>query len=161
MTADHLAAPHPPSRAPRRRSPRCGPTPAAARSRASGSTPGSTTTAGNGISRNSPGLTIGGRYTVRIRRDADRTFAVGEPVYTGEHLAPATRAEMEARDVTATAALAAAVRDRSDARSRALDAAIGPLAVIAGRLSFGHERDALLAYVIRRLTREWSTRDRR
>jgi hypothetical protein len=62
---------------------------------------------------------------------------------------------MEALDIAAAASLAARTRDRNDARRKALDDALQPLADIAAKLKFGHERDAFLAYLIRRLTTKW------
>jgi hypothetical protein len=59
---------------------------------------------------------------------------------------------MEALDLAAATVLAAKKRERSEARTRALDDAIGPLAEIAAKLKFGDERDAFVAYVIRRLS---------
>jgi hypothetical protein len=100
-------------------------------------------------------LTVGGQYTVTVARDGDRVSVYGEPRYTGEQVDEHTRREMEALDLAAEAALAAQARDRSDARRRALDDAVQPLVAIAAGLRFGHERDAFLAYVIRRLTHPW------
>jgi hypothetical protein len=65
------------------------------------------------------------------------------------------RSEMEALDIAASAILAAQARDSNDARRKALEDAVQPLAEIAARLRFGHERDAFLAYVIRRLAQRW------
>lgn len=61
-----------------------------------------------------------------------------------------TRQQLEALDL-----VAAAARDRNDARRRALDGAIAPLVELAGTLAFGYERDAFCAHVIRRLTARW------
>ncbi|GAA1025837.1 hypothetical protein GCM10009557_01340 [Virgisporangium ochraceum] len=105
-----------------------------------------------------PGLTIGGRYTISVSRDDDdkNVTVYGEARYTGERIDDEQmRREMEALDVAAAARLAAQARDRSDARRKALDDAVGPLAAIARKLAFGHERDAFLAHVIRRITRDW------
>jgi hypothetical protein len=100
-------------------------------------------------------LTVGGRYAVTAARDGDRVSVYGEPRYTGDRVDERTRRQMEALDLTAEAALAAQARDRSDARRKALDDAMQPLVEIAATLRFGHERDAFLAYVIRRLTHPW------
>jgi hypothetical protein len=99
--------------------------------------------------------TIGGRYTVSVEREGDRVSISSTPRYTGQQVDAETHREMEALDIAAAATLAAQARDRNDARRKALDDAIQPLADIAGKLTFGNERDAFLAYVIRRLAREW------
>jgi hypothetical protein len=102
------------------------------------------------------GRTIGGRYTVTVARKGATVAVYGEARYTGQLVDDAqTRREMEALDLAAAALLAAQVRDRNDARRKALDDAVQPLAAIAAKLKFGHERDAFLAHVIRRLTRHW------
>jgi hypothetical protein len=102
-----------------------------------------------------PAITIGGRYTVAVAREGDTVSAYGEAHYTGDGVDDRTRREMEALDIAATAILAAQARERNDARRKALDDAVQPLANIAAKLTFGNERDAFLAYVIRRLTHEW------
>ncbi len=103
----------------------------------------------------SAAVMIGGRYTVTVSREGTNTWLHGEPHYTGEYADARTRREMEALDIAAMAALAAKTRERNDARRKALDDALQPLVDLAAKVSFGHERDALLAYVIRRLTRHW------
>jgi hypothetical protein len=102
-----------------------------------------------------PAITIGGRYTVTVAREGDTVSAYGEARSTGDGVDDRTRREMEALDIAATAILAALARERNDARRKALDDAVQPLADIAAKLTFGNERDAFLAYVIRRLTHEW------
>jgi len=102
-----------------------------------------------------PAITIGGRYTVTVAREGDTVSVYGEARYTGDGVDDRTRREMEALDIAAMAILAARARERNDARRKALDDAVRPLADIAAKLKFGHERDAFLAYVIRRLTHEW------
>lgn len=103
-----------------------------------------------------PALTIGGRYTVSVVRSDKNVTVYGEARYTGERLDDEQeRREMEALDVAAAANLAARTRDRNDSRRKALDDAVEPLAAIARKLAFGHERDAFLAYVIRRISRDW------
>lgn len=100
-----------------------------------------------------PVVLIGGRYTVMVSRDGEDTWIHGEPMFAGSPLTEDIRREMEALDIAAMTALAAKRRERSEARTRALDEAIEPLAKIAAKLKFGDERDAFLAYVIRRITR--------
>ena len=102
-----------------------------------------------------PASTVGGKYALMVTRDGEQVRVTPQPRYTGEHVDNATRREMEALDIAASAMLAASARDRNDARRKALDDAVQPLADIAAKLKFGHERDALLAYVIRRITRPW------
>jgi hypothetical protein len=102
-----------------------------------------------------PGVLVGGRYTVTVARDGENTWIYGEPLFAGSPLNERIRHEMEALDIAATTALAAKKRERNQARTRALDDAIQPLVKIAAKLNFGDERDAFLAYVIRRLTQPW------
>jgi hypothetical protein len=99
--------------------------------------------------------TIGGRYAVLVTRTGTRVSTYPEARYTGERVDEVTRREMEALDIAASALLAAQTRDRNDARRKALEDAVQPLAEIAAKLRFGHERDAFLAYVIRRLAQRW------
>jgi hypothetical protein len=101
------------------------------------------------------GILIGGRYTVTVSRDGENTWIHGEPLFAGSPLNEDIRREMEALDIAATTALAAKRRERSEARTRALDDAIEPIAKLAAKLKFGDERDAFLAYVIRRLSQRW------
>ncbi len=102
-----------------------------------------------------PAITIGGRYTVTVAREGEQVSVYGEARYTGPPVDDRARREMEALDIAAMAILAAQAREHNDARRKALDDAVRPLADIAAKLKFGHERDAFLAYVIRRLTHEW------
>jgi hypothetical protein len=102
-----------------------------------------------------PAITIGGRYTVTVAREGEQVAVYGEARYTGQPVDDGTRREMEALDIAATALLAAQARERNDARRNSLDDAVQPLADIAAKLKFGHERDAFLAYVIRRLAQKW------
>src|SRR5439155_14084706 len=98
---------------------------------------------------------IGGRYVVTVSRKGKNTWLHGEARYTGERVDERTRREMEALDIAAMAVLAATTRERNDARRKALDDALRPLVDLAAKVSFGHERDAFLAYVIRRITNPW------
>jgi hypothetical protein len=103
-----------------------------------------------------PAATIGGQYTITVSRHAKKVTVYGKARYTGDRIDDDQICrDMEALDIAAAATLAAQARDRSDARRKALDDAIEPLAAIARKLSFGHERDAFLAYVIRRIGRDW------
>jgi hypothetical protein len=99
--------------------------------------------------------TVGGKYALMVTRDGERVSVYPEPRYTGVRVDEATRREMEALDIAAAAILAAQARDRNDSRRKALEDAIAPLAEIAAKLRFGHERDAFLAHVIRRLSGRW------
>lgn len=96
--------------------------------------------------------TIGGKYALLVTRTGEQVSVYPEARYTGEQVDEGTRREMEALDIAAVALLAAQARDRNDARRKALEDAVQPLAEIAAKLRFGHERDAFLAYVIRRLS---------
>jgi hypothetical protein len=100
-------------------------------------------------------ITIGGRYRLTVARHGDTISVYGKARYTGDQVDDGARREMEALDIAAEAFLAARTRDRNDARRKALDDALEPLVEIAAKLRFGHERDAFLAHVIRRLTSRW------
>jgi hypothetical protein len=102
-----------------------------------------------------PANTVGGRYALLVTRDGERVSVYPVARYTGDRVDEGTRREMEALDIAASALLAAQARDRNDARRKALEDAVQPLAEIAVKLRFGHERDAFLAYVIRRLAQRW------
>jgi hypothetical protein len=99
--------------------------------------------------------TIGGRYAVLVTRNGEQVSVYPEARYTGDRVDEGTRREMEALDIAASALLAVQARDRNDSRRKALEDAVQPLAEIAAKLRFGHERDAFLAYVIRRLSQRW------
>jgi hypothetical protein len=66
------------------------------------------------------------------------------------------RARAEARHRAAETALRHSQLERSDKRASALDAALEPLIRISSELR-PTDRDALLAYVIRKITRPWAS----
>ena len=97
----------------------------------------------------------GSEYRVQVTRHADGTITKhGEAVYVGRHGDDAVRAKLEAGHRAAETRLRLAALERNDRRHSALDEAIEPLAAIVRSASFG-DRDAILAYVMRRLARAW------
>jgi hypothetical protein len=102
-----------------------------------------------------PATSVGGRYIIKVRNEGERVIVLSDPVYLGDRVDVEARLTMEAQDLVAVARLAGLARERSDSRKAALDEALAPLIAIAANLKFGHERDAFLAYVIRRITQGW------
>ncbi|HLJ99128.1 MAG TPA: hypothetical protein VKU39_04380 [Streptosporangiaceae bacterium] len=94
---------------------------------------------------------IGSHYTVSVTRREDGITLHGKPAYAGSDAEPGTCRALRAADAVAQATLAGLRAERSAARRNALDEAIAPLAELAGSLRTGAERDALAAYVIRKL----------
>jgi hypothetical protein len=101
---------------------------------------------------------IGSQYTVSVTRREDTVTVHGTPQYAGSDTDPGTRRALWAADSVAQARLAGLRAERSDARRNALDEAIAPLLEIARPLRTGAERDALAAYVIRKLHAGWNSR---
>jgi hypothetical protein len=97
---------------------------------------------------------IGGRYDVEVNRADDRCTR-RTPSYAGEYIGQEERAGLEALDLAARLRLAGLVRERRDMGASALDEAIEPLLAVARTLRAGADRDALAAYVIRRLHTAW------
>lgn len=99
---------------------------------------------------------IGSQYMVSVTRRENTVTVHGTPEYVGPDSDPGTRRALWAADAAAQARLAALRAERSDARRNALDEAIAPLLDIARPLRTGADRDALAAYVIRKLHQAWN-----
>jgi hypothetical protein len=97
---------------------------------------------------------IGGVYTVQVKREDDSVRRT-EPQYDGEINPDIDRAELQARDHAAKVRLAGIAAERKQGGYQALDEAIEPLVKVAAKLRTGAERDALIAYVTRRLNAAW------
>lgn len=98
---------------------------------------------------------VGSEYRVQVTRHTDDNLTKhGAAVYVGRHGDDAVRAKLEAAHRAAETRLRVAALERNDKRKSALDEAVEPLAEIL-RSASTVDRDALLAYVLRRLARAW------
>jgi len=75
----------------------------------------------------------------------------GTPEYAGSAADQATRRALWAEHTLAQTQTEASRAERDAARRNALDEALAPLLELAGGLRTGAQRDALAAYVIRKL----------
>ena len=82
----------------------------------------------------------------------------GSPEYAGSQAGQETRATLRTEHTLAQTRIAALRAERDAARRNALDEAIAPLLELAAPLRTGARRDALAAYVIRKLHSAWNTR---
>ena len=80
------------------------------------------------------------------------------PGYAGTRADEDTRRRLWTEHTTAQTRIETLRVERGDARRNALDEAIAPLLELAAPLRTGAQRDALAAYVIRKLHNTWSTR---
>jgi hypothetical protein len=101
---------------------------------------------------------IGSHYTARVTRDGDGVTLHGTPEYAGGQVGDGTRRALWSADTLARTRLETLRAERDDARRNALDEAIAPLLELAAPLRTGAQRDALAAYVIRKLHEAWSAR---
>jgi hypothetical protein len=103
-----------------------------------------------------PGPVVGALYRVTVTRDGDECILHGRPEFSRGQVADLdTRVEWAARDMATRARLSAQRRERSAAKRNELDELIEPLRAVAAKLRVGADRDAFLAYVLRRLTSAW------
>jgi len=105
------------------------------------------------------GAAIGSHYTARVTRDDDGAITLhGTPEYAGTQAGEPARRALWAADTLARTQLETLRAERDDARRNALDEAITPLLEVAAPLRTSAQRDALAAYVIRKLHSTWGTR---
>ena len=107
-----------------------------------------------------PAPVVGALYRVTVTRDGEECILHGRPEFSRGQVADLdTRVEWAARDMATRARLSALRRERAAAkRNHArndLDELIEPLRAVAAKLRVGADRDAFLAYVLRRLTSSW------
>ncbi len=107
-----------------------------------------------------PAPVVGALYRVTVTRDGEECILHGRPEFSRGQVADLdTRVEWAARDMATRARLSALRRERAAAkRNHArndLDELIEPLRAVAAKLRVGADRDAFLAYVLRRLTSAW------
>jgi hypothetical protein len=101
---------------------------------------------------------IGGLYTARVTRGDDGITLHGTPEYTGSQAGPAARQALWTAHTLALTRLETLRAERDAARRSALDEALAPLLELAASLRTGAQRDALAAYVLRRLHEAWNPR---
>ncbi|GAB3459142.1 hypothetical protein [Actinophytocola sediminis] len=101
---------------------------------------------------------VGSEYTVKVTRHQEgetaRITLHGNPVYQRQHDDEELRARVEARHRAAETTLRRDQMERSDKRASALEETLEPLVKISSELR-ATDRDAFLAYVIRKITRPW------
>lgn len=98
---------------------------------------------------------IGYSYDVKVSRTADSVRRT-TPVYKGtSDVSPEKRREWAALDRAAQTAIASHRLAANAARSDALAELVDPLAELARNLSMAADRDALAAYVLRRISSAW------
>jgi len=95
---------------------------------------------------------VGSEYDVEVRRDGERVTRHGTPVYRGRHADEAVRLALDVQHRAAEVQLRVVAAERADKRNSPLDAALEPLCA-AMRDARSADRDALLAYILRRLAR--------
>jgi hypothetical protein len=103
-------------------------------------------------------MAVGSCYTARVtRRDGGITLH-GTPEYAGSQADQAVRQALWTEHTLAQTRIESLRAERDAARRSALDEAIAPLLELAAPLRTGAQRDALAAYVIRKLHSTWTTR---
>jgi hypothetical protein len=87
-----------------------------------------------------------------VLRTGDAISLYGAPQYTGAGtVTDEVRRELWAKDTAAKARLARLAQQRREAQHNALDEALEPLITVARTLRRSADRDAFIAYVLRRL----------
>ena len=103
-------------------------------------------------------MAVGSRYTARVTRRDGGISMHGTPEYAGSQAGQETRAALWTEHTLAQTRIEARRAERDAARRSALDEAIAPLLELAAPLRTGAQRDALAAYVIRKLHNSWAAR---
>jgi hypothetical protein len=108
------------------------------------------------FARTGGSMAVGSHYTAQvIRRDDGRITLRGTPIYAGSAAGEATRLALWAKHTAAQTRLELIRAERNAARRNALDEALAPLLEVAAGLRTGAERDALAAYILRRIQHAW------
>jgi hypothetical protein len=110
------------------------------------------------FSRTGARMAVGSQYEVRVSRGEDTLMLHGTPAYAGSAAPEAVRRALWAEHAVAQARLEMIRAERSAARRSALDEALAPLLELAAPLRTGPERDALAAYILRKLHTAWNPR---
>ena len=108
------------------------------------------------FSRAGARMAVGSQYTVRVVRHDGTITLHGAPGYAGSAADEATRRAVWAEHTVAQTRLEMIRAERSAARRSALDEALAPLLQVAAPLRTSIERDALAAYVLRKLHNAWN-----
>jgi hypothetical protein len=104
-------------------------------------------------------MAVGSRYTAQVtRRDGGAITLHGTPEYAGSQVGQETRAALWTAHTLAQTRIETLRAERDAARRNALDEALAPLLELAAPLRTSAQRDALAAYVIRKLHTAWNTR---
>jgi hypothetical protein len=103
-------------------------------------------------------MAVGSRYTVQVSRHDGTLTLHGTPEYAGSAADQATRRALWTEHTLAQTQIEASRAERDAARRNALDEALAPLLEVAAGLRTGAQRDALAAYVLRKLHNAWHTR---
>jgi len=112
------------------------------------------------VNRRTEASAIGGYYTAQVTRKDDGSLTLhGAPQFEdGADRDDELATQWAAEDRVARVILRRLARERSAAKQDPLDQALEPLLTVAAKLRTGHDRDALAAYVLRRLNNAWATR---
>jgi hypothetical protein len=103
-------------------------------------------------------MAVGSHYTAQVtRRDGGITLH-GTPEYARSQADGETRAALWTAHTLAQTQIETLRAERDAARRNALDEALAPLLELAAPLRTGAQRDALTAYVIRKINSAWNTR---
>jgi hypothetical protein len=92
------------------------------------------------------------------RRDGGAITLHGTPEYAGSQAGQEARAALWTEHTLAQTRIEVLRAERDAARRNALDEALAPLLELAAPLRTGARRDALAAYVFRKLHSTWTTR---
>jgi hypothetical protein len=108
------------------------------------------------FSRTGARMAVGSQYTVSVSRHDETITLHGTPACAGSAADEATRRAVWAEHTVAQTRLEMIRAERNAARRSALDEALAPLLELAGPLRTSAERDALAAYVLRKLHNAWN-----
>jgi hypothetical protein len=104
-------------------------------------------------------MAVGSRYIAQVTRgDGGAITLHGTPAYTGSQADGETRQALWREHTLAQTRIETLRAERDAARRNALDEAIAPLLDLAAPLRTGAQRDALAAYVLRKLHNAWAAR---
>ena len=110
------------------------------------------------FSRTGTRMAVGSRYIVQVSRHDGTLTLHGAPEYAGSAADEVTRRALWTEHTLAQTQLESIRAERDAARRNALDEALAPLLELAAGLRTSAQRDALAAYVIRKLHNAWAAR---
>ena len=103
-------------------------------------------------------MAVGSHYTAQVTRSDSGITLHGTPEYAGTQAGREARAALWTAHTLAQPRIESLRAERDAARCSALDEALAPLLELAAPLRTGAQRDALAAYVIRKINSAWNTR---